>query len=96
MRRGPLTLADVCGSVDALRVTCPKCDRFSQAHVERLIYEFGPRETVTSWTARITADCPRRCRHSVADPCAARLVDLPTTTWTEAGTGLLAPANADK
>lgn len=90
-----VTLADVSGSVDALRVTCPKCNRFSQSHVERLIFDFGPQETVSGWTARVTADCPRRRSPNLSDPCAAKLVDLPTSAWTGTGTGLLA-ANTNK
>lgn len=89
MRRGAVTLVEVSDSVDSLRVVCSKCGRLSQSHVERLIYDFGPHETVSAWTARITADCPRRRTANLADPCAARLVDLPTSAWTEGGTGLV-------
>lgn len=89
MRPSAVTLAEVCSSVDALRVVCAKCDRLSQSHVERLIHDFGPHETVSGWTARITADCPRRRTANLADPCAARLVDLPTSAWTAGGTGLV-------
>lgn len=98
MGRAALTLADVSGSVDALRVTCAKCDRVLQSHVERLIYDLGPHAMVSAWTARITADCPRRQKANSADPCAARLVNVPTNQWTEVGTGLVAavPANDDR
>ena len=88
MRLSAVTLADVSASIDTLRVVCSKCGRLSQSHVERLIYDFGPHETVSAWTARITADCPRRGTANLADPCAARLVNLPTSAWTEGGTGL--------
>lgn len=94
MRSGAVTLADVSACVDTLRIVCAKCGRLSQSHVERLIYDFGPNETVSGWTARTTADCPRRRTANLADPCAARLVDLPTSAWTEGGTGLAPMARA--
>jgi hypothetical protein len=92
MHKASTKFADLNGLVDALRLSCPKCGRIAQFHLERLIYEFGPAETVTGWAAKTTADCPRRQQRDLRDPCAMRVLDLPTTPATKRGTGLVSAA----
>jgi hypothetical protein len=61
-RSGAITLGDLAGRLDLLRVGCSKCARAGQYRVTALIERYGPDMGLPDWKDAITADCPRRAK----------------------------------
>jgi hypothetical protein len=59
-RSGAVTLGDLAGKLELLRVECKTCGRAGQYRVLRLIKELGAEFALPEFRARVTADCPRR------------------------------------
>lgn len=74
--RGGVTLGDLVGTLEVLRVECGACGRSGQYRVLRLIKEFGEGLTLPEFRARVTADCPRRGAVRTAEQCQAVFLDL--------------------
>jgi hypothetical protein len=73
-----VTLGDLAGRLEMLRVSCSKCDRKGQYHVAALIERQGAGLGLPDWTDQLTADCPRRARPGATwDLCGACFPDLP-------------------
>jgi hypothetical protein len=77
-RGGALTLGDLEGKLEVLRVACKKCDRVGQYRVAKLIERHGPDANLVDWKDSLTADCPKRPNDRVAlmDLCGAWFPDL--------------------
>jgi hypothetical protein len=76
-REGAIIFRDLVGKLDVLRVTCDKCGRSGQYHVDRLILRYGIDAKLFDWSDEITADCPRKIANKLNDLCGARCPDLP-------------------
>lgn len=56
--RGALTLGDLLGKTELLRIACKSCDRAGQYRVLRLIAEHGEAMPLPDLLRIIAADCP--------------------------------------
>jgi hypothetical protein len=61
----------------ALRVECAKCDRKGRYHVLKLIEKYGRKGNMMKWREMLSADCLKRCAHSMHDRCDLVCPDLP-------------------
>lgn len=75
-RNGSITVGDLVGKLDVLRVECTRCDRKGQYPVAKLLAELGPDAMLTYWRERIIADCPKQQSVSNYDRCGAHCPDL--------------------
>jgi hypothetical protein len=75
-RSGSVTLGEIAGRLEMLRVECPKCGRAGQYRVMRLMKECGPGTLMPELLAKISGDCPKRQAGELHDPCRARMPDL--------------------
>jgi hypothetical protein len=74
--RGAITLGDLRGRLEVLRVACRKCDRAGRYSVEGLIERHGADAGLPDWKDTITADCPLRAQPAVWNLCGAHFPDL--------------------
>jgi hypothetical protein len=70
-----VTLADIAGRLEFLRIECKKCERSAQYRVMRLMKELGPRSALIALKDKLTWDCANK-----GDKCDARFPDLPKLT----------------
>ena len=75
-RDGAITFRDIVGKLAILRITCDKCGRSGQYHVDRLIMRYGIDAKLFDWSDEITADCPRKIAKNMYDACGAKCPDL--------------------
>jgi len=75
-RDGAITFRDVVGTLTILRITCHKCGRSGQYHVDPLIMRYGVDAKLFDWSDEITADCPRKQAQNLNDQCGAPYPDL--------------------
>jgi hypothetical protein len=75
-RHGSVTLGDIAGRLEMLRIECAKCGRAGQYRVMRLMKECGPDTLLPELLALISADCPKRQARLTSDPCKAMMPDL--------------------
>jgi hypothetical protein len=76
-RDGAIIFADLIGKVDVLRVACDKCGRDGFYGLSRLIDKRGRDGKVIDWLDELTAECPKKLRGIMNDPCGARCPQLP-------------------
>ena len=76
-RDGMTTFSDIAGKLELLRVECEKCGRKGQYRVMRLMKELGPEATLWGFVETVTANCERRQKKDIRDPCRAVCPDLP-------------------
>jgi len=76
-KSGSITLSDIAGKLELLRVECEKCGRKGQYRVLRLLRELGPDMTIVAWREMISADCPKRSAGRLYDQCGVCCPDLP-------------------
>jgi hypothetical protein len=75
-RDDSITLADLIGKLEVLRVECPGCGRTGWYRVDQLFVTQGPDMKITNWLHNLTADCPRRNQPGPTNGCAADCPDL--------------------
>ena len=75
-RDGVIIFRDIVSKLHVLRITCDKCGRSGQYHVDRLIMRYGIDAKLFDWSDEITADCPRKIAGNMYDACGARCPDL--------------------
>ena len=73
-RDGAITFRDIVGKLAILRITCDKCGRSGQYHVDRLIMRYGIDAKLFDWEPE--ADCPRKVASNEHDPCGVRCPEL--------------------
>jgi len=71
-----LTLADLIGKLEVLRVECPRCGRSGWYRVDQLFVALGPAMRIGDWLHNLTADCPRRDLPAGVSECGADCPDL--------------------
>jgi hypothetical protein len=71
-----ITLRDLIGKLQMLRVECNKCDRHGQYYVDQLFVRLGPDAKLTDCLHKLTADCPRKRSSGLADACGAWCPDF--------------------
>jgi hypothetical protein len=80
-RAGAVTLGDLAGQLDVLRVTCSKCDRAGQYRVARLIELYGADMGLPDFKDAITGNCPLRAKPGTWDLCGAHFLDIMSTLY---------------
>ena len=75
-RDGAIIFRDIVGKLAISRISCDKCSRSGQYHVDRLIMRYGIDAKLFDWSDEITADCPRRQAKNFNDQCGAWCPDL--------------------
>jgi hypothetical protein len=75
-RAGAITLGDLAGQLDVLRVACSKCDRAGQYPVARFIDLYGADMGLPDFKDAITGNCPLRDQPATWDLCGAYFRDL--------------------
>ena len=75
-RAGAITLGDLQGRLEVLRVTCSKCDRTGQYHVPRLIELYGADMGLPDFKDAIIGNCPLRAQPGTWDLCGAHFRDM--------------------
>ena len=60
MARTYLTIGDIEGKLDVLRVECTKCLRKGRYSVPRLIEKSGRKANMMKWKEQLSGDCPKR------------------------------------
>ena len=81
-----ITLADLIGKLEVLRVECSTCGRSGWYRVDQLFVALGPATRIGDWLHDLTADCPRRDRPA-QDGCGADCPDLLIDSTSAAQTG---------
>jgi hypothetical protein len=71
-----ITLGDLVGKLEMLRLECKDCDRAGQYRVLRLVREFGEYLPLPELRVRLTADCPRRWSAHGTEQCQGQFPDL--------------------
>ena len=75
--RRAITLSDLIGKLDVLRVACEKCGRDGCYGLARLIEKRGRNAKVIDWLDELTATCPKNVAHNMNDSCGAKCPQLP-------------------
>jgi hypothetical protein len=76
-RSGAITLGDLAGQLEVLRVACSKCDRAGQYHMARLIDPYGADTGLPDFKDDITGNCPLRAQPGATwDLCGAHSPDI--------------------
>jgi hypothetical protein len=75
-RDGAIIIGDLVGKLRILRLDCPKCGKWSQYLVDRLITRYGPDTKLLEWMEGRLVDCPRMQAQNPDDPCGAVFPDL--------------------
>ena len=75
-RHGAITLGDLVGKLDYLRIECSACERAGQYRVLRLIAELGNDFVLLELRERLTANCTKRHAASIYERCKASFPDL--------------------
>jgi hypothetical protein len=76
-RNGATIFSDLIGKLDAVRVTCERCERNGRYRLQSLIAKRGGDANVVDWLAELTADCSIKQAQNWSDRCATRCPDLP-------------------
>ena len=77
-RDGALTLSDLVGKLNTLRIACERCERSGQYRVDRLIARYGGDQKLPDWIREVTADCTIRVQgETYSERCRAICPDLP-------------------
>jgi hypothetical protein len=75
-RDGAIVLGDLIGKLRILRLDCPKCGKWGQYLVDRLVIRYGSDTKLQDWMEGLLVDCPRMQSHKSDDPCEAVFPDL--------------------
>jgi hypothetical protein len=76
-RDGAIIFNDLTGKLDALRVSCGKCERDGCYGLSRLIEKRGRDARLIDWLDKLTVACPKKIARNMNDPCGARFPGLP-------------------
>ena len=71
-----MSLRDLIGKLDILRVECSKCDRRGQYRVDQLFVRLGPDAKLSDCLHELTGDCPRKRPSGLAVGCGAWCPDF--------------------
>ena len=75
--RGSITLADLQGKLDLLKIKCHRCDRRGRLSLERLIDEHGAGIGLPDLWETLAGDCPHARSTAVHNRCAIYYPQLP-------------------
>src|SRR5205807_2662557 len=62
-RDGAIILGDLIGKLRILRLDCPKCGKWGQYLVDRLVIRYGSDTKLQDWMEGLLVDCPRMQSH---------------------------------
>jgi hypothetical protein len=72
MPHGSYSLGEAAAKLNMVRLTCPKCHRAGQYHVDKLLERYGPDIAMPDLRHEL-AQCPHR--RDMSDPCQVEYVD---------------------
>lgn len=75
--RDYITVGDIVGKLEWLRLECEKCGRCGAYNVQRLLEQHGPDYSLITFKDTITADCPRFQQGGWYDRCGCGAPDMP-------------------
>jgi hypothetical protein len=77
MRDGEITVSDLVGKLEMLRVECYKCGRAGQYRISTLVDTIGADGKIIEWFHNLTmTTCWRKQANEYRDQCGARMPDL--------------------
>ncbi len=76
-REEAITLGDLVGKLKVLEFKCPKCGRWGQYLVDRLVKRYGSETRLFEWLNDRLVDCRRVQQPNSEDPCEADFLNLP-------------------
>jgi hypothetical protein len=75
-RDGAIVLGDLIGKLRILRLDCPKCGKWGQYLVDRLVTRYGSDTKLLEWAEGLLVNCPRMQSQNPDDPCEAGFPDI--------------------
>lgn len=75
--KGYITVGEIAGKLEWLRLECENCGRCGAYSVQRLLDEHGPDYSLITFSNAVTADCPRFQNGGYYDQCGCVAPDLP-------------------
>jgi hypothetical protein len=75
-RDGEIVLGELVGKLRILRLDCPKCGKWGQYLVDRLLIRYGSDTKLLDWMEGLLVDCPRMQSQNPDDPCQAGFPDI--------------------
>jgi hypothetical protein len=70
-RDDEIVWGDLVGKFPVLRLDCPKCGKWGQYLVDRLLIRYGSDTKLLDWMEGLLVDCPRMQSQNSDDPCEA-------------------------